>query len=256
MTHERIRRPGAVDHDAPARLFCFPPAGGGASTFYPLMALDSARIEICPVALPGREGRFKEPIPDSLPALATLLAEDLSELLDRRYAILGYSMGGLVAWEFAQYCRRMGLPEPEALFPIGARAPHRPFADGEPLSPLPGPEFVAALDRLGGMPNEILTRPDVMDIFEPILREDLRNCEEYRYSEVPVIDARIHAAVGTRDALVTLDDVDAWAELTLGDYERLTLDTPHMIGRDLLVQACSRLIGGWLDAPPRLISTF
>ncbi|MEM9173793.1 MAG: alpha/beta fold hydrolase [Myxococcota bacterium] len=256
MSHARIRRPGAIDHDAPARLFCLPPAGGGASTFYPLMALDSERIEICPVALPGREGRFKEPIPDSLPTLAALLVEDLSSLLDRRYAILGYSMGGLLAWEFSQYCRRMGLPEPEALFPIGARAPHRPFADGEPLSPLPGKAFLEALDRLGGMPKEILSRPDVMDIFEPILRADLRNCEDYRYRDVPALDARIHATVGTRDALVTLEDVDAWSELTLGDYERLTLDTPHMIGRDLLVQVGVRLIDGWLDAPPRLISTF
>ena len=79
MTHERIRRPGAADHDAPARLFCFPPAGGGASTFYPLMALDSARIEICPVALPGREGRFKESIPDSLPARVGLAGHGILE---------------------------------------------------------------------------------------------------------------------------------------------------------------------------------
>ena len=108
MTHERIRRPGAVDHDAPARLFCFPPAGGGASTFYPLMALDSARIEICPVALPGREGRFKEPIPDSLPALATLLAEDLSELLgllDTEFRLC-CGLGSLVQHRWLKFMHR------------------------------------------------------------------------------------------------------------------------------------------------------
>ena len=254
--HDRIRRPGAVNHDATARLFCLPPAGGGASTFYSLMALDSPRIEICPIALPGREGRFKERIPDSLPSVAELLVQDLADGLDRPYALLGYSMGGLIAWEFTLQCRRLGLREPSALFPIGARAPHHPFSDGEPLSPLPGPEFLAALDRLGGMPKEILDRPDVMDIFEPILRADLRNCEDYRYRNGPPIQARIHATVGTRDSLVSLEEADAWAELTVGEFERLTLDTPHMIGRDLLLQAVSRLVDAWLDAPPSLISTF
>ena len=256
MMNDRIRRPGATDHDASVRLFCLPPAGGGASTFYPLMALDSARVEICPIALPGREGRFKESIPHSLPAIAELLVVDLADGLDRPYALLGYSMGGLIAWEFTQECRRLGLREPSALFPIGARAPHHPFSDGEPLSPLPRPDFVAALDRLGGMPKEILDRPDVMDIFEPILRADLRNCEEYRYRSVPPIQARIHATVGTHDSLVSLAEADAWSELTTGEFERLTLDTPHMIGRDLLVQVVGRLVDGWLDASPPLISTF
>ncbi|MEM7386477.1 MAG: thioesterase domain-containing protein [Verrucomicrobiota bacterium] len=124
MTIQRIGKalqPGAI------RLFCLPPAGAGASLYFQIMSLDSPAINICPIALPGREARLSEPLPDSIPSLAEQLAHELKEYSEEPYAIFGYSMGGLLGYEMIQRWKAWGRPGPMAFFPLAARPPHQSF---------------------------------------------------------------------------------------------------------------------------------
>ena len=50
------RRPNAR-----IRLFCFPHAGGGTSAFRMWSEGLPSTVEVCPIQLPGREGRISEP---------------------------------------------------------------------------------------------------------------------------------------------------------------------------------------------------
>src|SRR5690349_1857727 len=81
------------------RLFCFPYAGGGASTYRSWPAYLRDEIEMVAVQLPGREERLREPAFDSASELCLQLASVLAPYLDRPFALFGHSMGALVAFE-------------------------------------------------------------------------------------------------------------------------------------------------------------
>src|ERR1700724_3772837 len=71
-----------VNPRARLRLFCFPYAGGGASAYRgwaPALPFD---VEVCPVQLPGRESRLREPAFNRPEPLIAALAEALQAHLD------------------------------------------------------------------------------------------------------------------------------------------------------------------------------
>src|SRR5215213_10719856 len=93
-------------------LFCFPYAGGGASVFRDWIGALGSSVEVCPVQLPGREGRFREPAFTRLAPLVDSLVESLGSHLDRPFALFGHSLGALIAFEFARRLRVDRRPGP------------------------------------------------------------------------------------------------------------------------------------------------
>ena len=49
-----------INPHARLRMFCFPYAGGGASIYRGWAGGLPAQVEVCPVQLPGREGRMRD----------------------------------------------------------------------------------------------------------------------------------------------------------------------------------------------------
>ena len=94
--------------EALVRLFCFPYAGGGASVYRGWASDLPDFVEVCPVQLPGREGRFREPAFTRLGPLVEALTESLRPCLDRPFAFFGHSLGALVAFELSRRLRREG----------------------------------------------------------------------------------------------------------------------------------------------------
>src|SRR6185436_18636157 len=81
------------------RLFCFPYAGGGSSVFYKWSEILPPSVEVCPILLPGREHRFKEPLFTRLPELVRAIRQALESYLDKPFVFYGHSMGGLMGFE-------------------------------------------------------------------------------------------------------------------------------------------------------------
>jgi len=239
MSIIRIGKPlGAISY----RLFCLPPAGAGASTFYPLMALDSLEVNICPISLPGREGRLKEALPQSIPALANQLARDLSPYLDQPYAILGYSMGALLGYEIAQRLREWRQAQPIAFFPLAARPPHTPFQRS--IHELEKEPFRRKLEELGGMPQELLDNEEAMSLYEPIIRQDFQNCDHYLCGDVIPLRCPIHAFVSDQDPLLSPDEVQSWADCTMGEFNMITMQgKSHILNRYDLLGIGREIIG-------------
>src|ERR687890_549510 len=106
------------------RLFCFPYAGGGALAFRGWAAALPAWVEVCPVRLPGREGRIREAALTRVSALAEASAAALLPHLGVPFSLYGHSMGAFVAFELARRLRRRHGLVPVRLFVSGCRAPH------------------------------------------------------------------------------------------------------------------------------------
>lgn len=193
------------------RLFCFPFAGGGASTFANWQRRLDAPADIWPVQLPGRENRRQEPAIDRLDTLVARAADALTpHLHDLPFAFFGHSMGAIVAFELTRELRRRGLPLPAALLISGDLAPDRPDPR-PPLHALPDEVFWAELRRRYGQPQGMeAAPPELVALMIPTLRADVAVCESHAWRDESPLPLPIFAMAGEADPAVSADDLAQW----------------------------------------------
>jgi medium-chain acyl-[acyl-carrier-protein] hydrolase len=224
------------------RLFCFPYAGGSASMFRIWSNALPADVEACPIQLPGRSTRLMERPFTDLSSLIQVLAQALSSLLDKPFAIFGHSLGALVGFELARQLRRQYGVSPARLFISAGCAPQIPRR-GSPIHTLPAKEFLAEVRRLNGIPKEVLEHDELMEIVIPLLRADFALYEAYVYSAEPPLNCPISAFGGLQDRKVTHRDLEAWRDQTTGAFSLRMLPGDHFFlntTQPLLLQMISQ----------------
>ena len=231
-----------VRDDARLRLFCLPFAGGGSTAFTAWKTQMPRDVDVCPVLLPGRESRLREPAIRDMTELVGRLADGLQDLLDRPYALLGYSFGSTVAFELIRELRRRGRPLPLRLLVASRHAPHYP--EPAPISHLPGDAFVAALQaRYNAIPAQILADRELMAMFVPVLRADFALLEGYRLRPEDPLPTPIAAWYGADDRTLTRERVEAWGAHTSAAFELHEVAAGHFFHADprLLQAVADRL---------------
>jgi medium-chain acyl-[acyl-carrier-protein] hydrolase len=207
-------------------LFCFSHAGAGALAFRPWATLFPADIQICPVQLPGRENRIREPLFTQFDLLIQALAEALRPYFTLPFAFFGHSMGALVSFGLAQYLRRQGEPLPEHLFVSAYRAPQVPIQ--EPLlHQLPEADLVRVLLSLNGTRREVLENAELRQLLLPILRADFAICETYKHLFEDPLPCPISAFGGIQDSRVKRVELVAWREQTSNTFTLRMLPGGH-----------------------------
>src|SRR5262249_3231561 len=214
------------DPRADLRLFCFPYAGGGASLFRRWADILPAGVEVCPVQLPGREGRFREAAFDRLPPLVETLARELRAFLDRPFAFFGHSMGALLGFELARQLRRMGAAGPAHLFVSGRRAPQVARSEA-PIHALPDAAFRDEHRRFTGTPAAVLDNAELLELLLPTLRADFTLVETYTHHAEAPSDTPITAFGGTDDPLASWEQLDAWRAQTTGSFRLCMVPGGH-----------------------------
>ncbi|MFL6126993.1 thioesterase domain-containing protein [Actinophytocola sp.] len=192
---------------AAVRLFCLPYAGGGASVYRGWPDAFGADVELLAVQPPGRENRRGED-----PRLdVTDLAEAIAAEADRPYALYGHSLGGRYAFEVVRHLHRTGRPLPLRLYVGGCRAPHiRASGPFDGLSRVDDEELLARVARGGGLAEEILAEPELVELLLPVLRADFRALDEYEFVAGDPLPVPVVAFAGRRDEAVPVADVRAW----------------------------------------------
>ncbi len=234
-----------VKAGARMRLFCLPHAGSGAGAYY-RWRRGLEGVEVCPVMLPGRELRMAEASRDDCAGLVAELMEATRTLLDVPYAIFGHSMGALIGYEWARAIGQAGLAGPVCLFVSGRNAAHLAFPHRD-LHRLSDEEFVNELRRrYGGMPEGFLEEGELREVFLPILRADLKLVESYRFSEGR-LDCPVMALAGVEDASVSDEGLEAWGELTEGEFGARRLPGGHFyhlgVGQEELLEVLRGRMG-------------
>lgn len=238
--------PTASDGVEPAlRLFCFPHAGGGTGLFHPWRALLGPEVDVCPVLLPGRESRLREPPAHRVEDLTGPLLDALLPLIDRPYALFGHSMGTIMAFELAQRLSALHWRRPAALIVSGRRAPHLP-ARHPPRSSLPDDEFLAAVATLGGTPSSVLAQPDLVRLFLPTLRADFALTEAYGVpADAAVLRCPVTVLLGEQDVEVDDREGAAWSVWTGAEFELNKFSGGHFFladGRRDVITALRRAL--------------
>ncbi|MGP0051410.1 MAG: thioesterase II family protein [Solirubrobacteraceae bacterium] len=201
---------------ADLRLVCFP-HGGGSAVFYRDWARAFPRaVELIAVQYPGRMERVLEPPIDDVVPLADAITTAVLRGVRAPYALLGHSMGAMVAYETALRLQRAPVAAPLTLFASGRRGPsrHRPGV----RHTAPEDRLLSYVQELGGTDAAVFAQPELRRVLVPLLRSDFKCSETWQ----PNLEARlacdIVALVGDHDPEVTAEEAECWREATDGQF--------------------------------------
>ncbi|MFF1839924.1 thioesterase II family protein [Streptomyces sp. NPDC058231] len=215
--------------DAPARLLCFPHAGGSASTYRPLSTALKGHVEVWAVQYPGRQDRLGEPCAQDLDEIVEATLDTLAPTLadGGPIGLFGHSMGTLLAFEVARRLVKEGTP-PAVLFVSAGRGPSLGRPAGIPGLHDAGDEAMLEEVRLlGGTESELLDHPELLDLVLYALRADYAMMGRYEYRPGPVLSCPVIALAGDSDPRVPVESMRAWAEETSGSCDLHVLPGGH-----------------------------
>ncbi len=219
--------------DAALRLFCLPSAGAGASMYRTWSSAFPGSIEVRAVQLPGRESRMREPRIVNAGLLAGEIAQALDPYLQHPFALFGYSMGALLAFEVVRELRLHGAPLPVCLFVAAMRAPDVPEVH-PPLSGLPRAQFIDRINYYYQPSDPAWRIQELLELLLPILRDDISMVERYEYSTELALDCPIHAYAGADDSAASVSSVEAWQAQTAGDFTMTVFPGGHFFLHSVL----------------------
>jgi surfactin synthase thioesterase subunit len=163
------------------------------------------------------------------------MAAALDRLAEPRYVLLGHSMGGLLAYEFAQRHRGATAARPALLVVSGCQAPR--LRGKLPIRhTLADDALVAAMVELGA-PPEPFGIDEIRRLALPVLRADLQLTEAWHYVATAPLDIPILALAGAGDPDAPPADMGDWSSQTTSWFDLVEFDGGHFFpegrGREL-----------------------
>lgn len=210
------------------KLFCFPYAGGSASLYYNWKHKVPDDIEIIPVELAGRGSRASEPLYSTFEELINDIYPWVKEqILNGPYALFGFSMGGLIAYEVYRRALKDRMPLPHHLFIVGREAPNTEIFK---VNHLNDTDFIEEVYSYDGMSTELYQNKEVLKYFLPILRSDFGIHETYVIQEkLDKIYTNITVWYGKNDKSIIFENINKWEELAAKTIEIIELDCGHFL---------------------------
>lgn len=234
---------------AKIRLFCFPHGFGSANMYKDWQDMLGDEIDVCPIKIPGLDmERMKEKTPENIDELMetfNLVIED--SLLDLPCISFGHSWGSLFAYRLAKRLRRNPKANFVKLFVSGYTSPSLPNTSLENIldelkkigfDHIPTNEelkellsvneiskaFVSAWGRQGDDSEFMLegTRNSL-----PLIVSSYRLIEKFNFTDKEIIDVPIIGFHGIDDYRVTLDEMNAWEDVTTKSFKLYTMAGDH-----------------------------
>ncbi|GAB6040931.1 thioesterase II family protein [Endothiovibrio diazotrophicus] len=209
-----LYRFGAAPEAARCTLVCLPCAGCSSAMYASWAAELPADVGIAAARLPGREARLAEPPFKRMEAFVEAFLPTLRQLARRPYALFGHSMGALMAYALVTALPE-AVPPPRHLF-LSAHRPPQLDLGREPIAEKPQEAFLAAVQAMGGLPEEVSRHPELLELIVPPMRADFRLCETYpRGPDSGPSPLRVPVTVfgGREDGNATPAAMERWGEL-------------------------------------------
>jgi surfactin synthase thioesterase subunit len=215
----------------PARvsLLCLPCAGTGATMYLRWRHQLPRWIELVPVELPGRGMRMGERFVETYDAQVARICAEQASAMHGSFAILGHSMGALLAYGVVQRLRAIGRPLPLALFASGSSAPSQRDPDRLPDTHDEA-ALIADLRKQGGTPAEVFASAELMRITLDTLGADYRVCQSFEYTADAPLPMPLHVFAGRQDD-IDAARIEAWSAHAGGAFTLDWFDGGHFFIR-------------------------
>lgn len=206
-----IPSPGGRKKPYP-RVLAFPFAGGNKYAYQPYEPYLPEGMEWITFEGPGKADRFREPRLDDMQDVLEDYWRQIGGYLKEPYALYGHSFGAMSAFLLARRIRAEGLPQPVHIF-LSGRVPPSWSDEGDQLWKMDQSRFWEGIKAYGGSPEALLQHPDLMAIYEPMIRTDLKALDSWDHAAHPEAPLDVPATVllGTREK-VTMQSAPAWQE--------------------------------------------
>ncbi|MEN5151250.1 thioesterase [Pseudomonas orientalis] len=208
-------------------LICFPYAGGN-SNFYIRWSKQLGNDNVIhPVHLPGRGNNIKTPSLSDIDYLVNILSRELSAFQDMRFAFVGTSMGGWIAYHLAQKLSRLHPPLfPECLVLCSTASPEYRVALPD-LDDVDADTALSRIERFNPACMKTLRHPELASLFLPVLQADFKLCRDWRFEKNPRLNCPIIAFHGDQDSLVSKEMMSNWNTLTDQSFELTQVKGDH-----------------------------
>ena len=216
-------------------VFAIPFAGGNSYCYRDLARQLERQIPWVTLELPGRGKRIQEPLLKSIEAIVDDAIVQIDKHGVNKVSLFGHSMGGLVAHGIASRLESNagGSIVLEHLFLSGCRAPQYNCRSTKRASMSRG-EMIAAINKLGGLPEVISQDNELMNFFEPILRADFGAVDDYDQAPSTLIHTPITVFSGSKDHEVSSEQIEGWRAVAAGDIKFFSFPGGHFFFTDYL----------------------
>lgn len=205
-------------------LHALPSGGGSTALFAGWARALHPHAETVPLELAGRGRRIAEHPPQTLTAHTDALLAARTPPPGRRWVLFGHSFGALLAADWAARAHAAGRG-PDLLVVSGAAPPwlHSTAAALD----LPEDELWPALERLGGIPDQLRANPVARRLLGRALTADIRAAARHRPAAPAPASCPVLAVRGTGDPLVTEALGRRWADASDGRFDYRELPGGH-----------------------------
>lgn len=210
---------GPDDGNLPA-LLCLPQAGAGCQQFRAWAKALAGVGQVHGVQLPGRENRWREPMPETLGEAVEAITGELRPIVagGRRLVVFGHSFGGLLGYEIA---RRV---TPDVLVVSACRAPGH--WDGAGRGIVEDDEELDKLFDTAGLDPAFLDE-DTRALMVAMLRKDAVLSLSYTHTPGDPLRVPVHAWSAAGDETVTVGDLAGWAAVTTAGFRVHRVEGGH-----------------------------
>lgn len=202
-------------------FFAVPYAGSSANAVYVKWQKELGNgFKVIPLELPGRGVRTKEPFTGSMPDLIADLIRQILPVAHSKqpYVFYGHSMGTLVVYELLREIHRLNAPPPLGVFVSGRNTPDYAYP-GPEHHRLSDSQLITELKKVSGTPPELFEVAELLQFFLPIIREDYKLLETYKFaSPAFVTEGFITAFFCDDDDLVSLNAFRCWGHFCQGEF--------------------------------------
>ena len=193
------------------RLLCLPHAGGNAYSFRPLAQRLPPRWQIVGIDPPGHGTNVTEPLHEFEDLVGYLLA-NLAPHFIPPFVLYGHSLGGLAAFRMAQCLQETG-PAPSALIVSGSLPPHLQNEERNHWFEMSDREVIEDLERMQGLPEELLHNESFMEYLLPVIKADSRLLSTFQPIDTTPLQTPMLVFGGRQDAEVPIEKLEEWTQV-------------------------------------------
>ena len=216
--------------DPKLRLLINHHAGGSSTTYFNFCNFFPENWDICFLDLPNRGVEFSEDFVRNRDELQSFIKEYLKDFQDAPLALFGHSLGGYISYEIAQLLSSQNeIP----LIWLGISATKAPNLIKKEVTL---PEYLNSSELLikwmkdiGGTPDEFFNSSELMNLFLPIIKNDLTLFHNLNNNPVYFEKLKIPISIfsGKIDFKASPSEMSNWKNFTENKFSQNEYEGGH-----------------------------